>query len=266
MASPRGIIEKRMLEMGIAPKRSLGQNFLIAEHVIYKITDEALRRKPAQIIEVGPGLGALTEVIHKSGIPLLLVELDRELAEYWRKRGYQVIEEDALKVNWDALSLPERTLLLSNLPYQIASRLIIDRSLGPLNIENMILMMQKEVAQRLMSEPRTKDYGFLTVVAQAYWKMRLLCEAGPGDFYPAPNVASRVLTFERKTSTLPNPAFVEFIKKAFTNRRKFMIKNFSNGRELSDILRTFNYSEKVRAEEISVEDFIGIFNALKALK
>lgn len=255
-------VQARLKEMGFAPKRSLGQNFLVSESVIGKITGEALRLKPSHIIEVGPGLGALTETILKSGSSFQVVELDTGFAQYWRGRGLNVTEQDALQVNWEHLSLPEGTLLLSNLPYQIASRMIVDRSVGPLAITRMVLMLQKEVAQRVTAQPRTKDYGFLSVIAQVYWQPRLLCDAGPNDFYPAPNVASRVLVFERRQQHWPL-SFVQFVKTAFTNRRKYMMKNYTGRPELLEALKDLGHSEKTRAEELSPTEYLKLFEVIR---
>ena len=156
--------------------------------------------------------------------------------------------------------------MVSNLPYQIGARVVIDRSLGPDSVTKMILMFQKEVAQRLMATPSTKDYGFLTVVAQAQWKIRLLLEAKPNDFYPAPKVTSRVLIFER-LKPMVDEFFVEFVKKAFAQRRKFMLKSFGPEKEqLLALLQTLGYDEKVRAEEISVEHFCELIAKMRTNK
>ncbi|MEK6556398.1 MAG: 16S rRNA (adenine(1518)-N(6)/adenine(1519)-N(6))-dimethyltransferase RsmA, partial [Bdellovibrionota bacterium] len=221
-------IMRRLQEMEVAPKRSLGQNFLVSEHVIENIISQVRSFKPKAIVEIGPGLGSLTEKLLAMAVPIHLIELDREYARYWKQRetaaqganigssvagGVQVSEADALHIDWNEIVKNPATLLVSNLPYQIGARVVIDRSLGPDSVTKMILMFQKEVAQRLMATPSTKDYGFLTVVAQAQWKIRLLLEAKPNDFYPAPKVTSRVLIFER-LKPMVDEFFVEFVKKA----------------------------------------------------
>lgn len=266
----KAVILNRMQVMGIAPKRSLGQNFLVSETVIEHILQQVRSFKPQKIIEIGPGLGALTEGLIKIGVPLQLIELDREFARFWKSLADQnsqeklrLLEADALKADWDPL-VSEETLLVSNLPYQIGARVVIDRSVAPRAITKMVLMFQKEVAQRLMATPRTKEYGFLTVVAQAAWAVRNLLEAGPRDFYPPPNVTSRVVIFERRSAFEVDEGFVEFVKTAFSQRRKFLLKAFGQEKaHLLDILKALGYDEKVRAEEVSVEHFCEAYRQLK---
>lgn len=247
----------KMQELGIEPKRSLGQNFLISERVVSEIFQHVDRRAPKFIIEIGPGLGALTERLVERATPFKLIELDRLFAQYWRKRGAEVIEQDALQLNWPNVVCPEGTLLLSNLPYQIGSRLVIDLSLGPAHIDVMVLMFQKEVAERLVAETRTKDYGFLSVVAQTFWSIGRVVDASREDFFPPPNVNSRVLSLKRKRVTGDlGLQYIEFIKKAFQFRRKFMLKSFQENQDkVRESLRHLGYKETVRAEEISPESF-----------
>jgi 16S rRNA (adenine1518-N6/adenine1519-N6)-dimethyltransferase len=251
----------KMQGLGIEPKRSLGQNFLISDHIVSEVIEHVERRAPSFIIEVGPGLGALTERVIERSWPRRIIELDRKFAEYWRRRGEEVLEADALQVKWPELGLPAGTLLLSNLPYQIGSRLVIEVSPGPPELETMVLMFQREVAERLMAEPRTKDYGFLTVVAQSFWSLNRVVDAGPDDFFPAPNVNSRVVSFKRRQVDARLGAdFIAFIKAAFQFRRKFMLKSFkSEESSYKEILQKLGIGEKVRAEELQPTDFQKIF-------
>lgn len=270
MSDNRERINKRMLEMGVAPKRSLGQNFLVADHVIQKIIHKVAHYKAKQIVEIGPGLGALTESLVKMGQPLTLLELDREFSAYWKRVSKDsphvtLIEGDALDAQWSELAANPGTLLVSNLPYQIGARVVIDLSQGLPNLERMVLMFQKEVAQRLMAEPSTKEYGLLTVVAQAAWKIQFVSDAGPGDFYPPPRVSSRVVSFERRPTVI-TPHFVDFVKRAFSQRRKFMLKSFAAEREkLTALVIELGYSEKVRAEEITIEHFLKLADSIERI-
>src|SRR5690606_8077538 len=111
------------------------------------------------IVEVGPGLGSLTEDLLACGNNLLLIELDAKFAEFWRSRGVDVIEGDALDLRWDELRLPAGSRLVSNLPYQIGSRLVVDVSVSAPAIDSMVLMFQKEVAERMAAAPKSKAYG-----------------------------------------------------------------------------------------------------------
>jgi 16S rRNA (adenine1518-N6/adenine1519-N6)-dimethyltransferase len=172
-----------------------------------------------------------------------------------------VIEDDALAVDWARLDLPEETVLVSNLPYQISSRLVIDRGLGPRNIKAMVLMFQKEVAQRLLARADTEAYGLLTVVASGFWEMEKLFEISSKDFYPPPQVASQVVVF-RRSLVSPPEGFLEFVKAAFAQRRKFLVKNLSarySQVHLKEALIALGLDEKVRAEVLTPSQFQKLF-------
>ncbi len=258
--TPKEELLKKLHALGVEPKRGLGQNFLISGHVISRIFDDVDRLKPTFVVEVGPGLGALTESLIRRKGRRLLIEMDNKYAKYWRDQGEEVIEDDALQVDWVKMPLPEPTLLLSNLPYQISSRLVIDRSPGPRQITDMILMFQKEVAERLVAGPSTADYGFLSVVAQSFWSMRVVVDASPECFYPIPNVSSRVMGFSRRKDVVLSESYIKFVKEAFQFRRKLLIKNLKpREAKLRPALQELGFSDKTRAEELSAQDFQRLF-------
>jgi 16S rRNA (adenine1518-N6/adenine1519-N6)-dimethyltransferase len=258
--TPKEELLAKLQNLGVEPKKALGQNFLISGHVITRILDKLDQLRPEFVVEVGPGLGALTDLLLQRPVRRLLIELDRTYAKHWREKGEHVIEEDALQLNWHELEMPEKTLLLSNLPYNIASRMVIDRALGPQKISTMILMMQKEVAERLMAKPSTPDYGFLTVVAQTFWQMRTVVDASPECFFPIPKVSSRVLSFERIADAQFDEKFIAFVKSAFQFRRKQLSKNLkSKEKALKLLLVEMGYSEVARAEELRPADFQQLF-------
>lgn len=256
---------------GAAAKRSLGQNFLVSDLVIERIHGAVSDLEPLSLIEVGPGAGALTDGLLARGLPLRLVELDSGFAAYWRERGAEVLEADALRIDWDKLVPGPRCVLVSNLPYQISSSLVIDRCLGR-EVAGMVLMFQKEVAQRLRASASTEDYGMLSVIAQTFWKIDVVTEAGPRDFSPAPRVASRVLVF-RPVAGEPvgdRQRFLSFVKAAFSQRRKLLRKNLSGWmgpRGLDeaifmDKIASFGLKETARAEELSPARFVELYEHL----
>jgi 16S rRNA (adenine1518-N6/adenine1519-N6)-dimethyltransferase len=159
-------------------------------------------------------------------------------------------------------------LLVSNLPYQISTHLVVDRCFGPAELKWMVLMFQKEVAQRLMAEPRTKEYGLLSVMVQLHFKMSKVADAAPQDFFPAPKVASRVLAFERMEAQGLGMPFFKFTKAAFAFRRKFLLKNLkgvvdkAKQARMAPILEEMGHSLKARAEELTPPDFAELFRKL----
>lgn len=256
-------IKEKLLEFGIEPKKSLGQNFLVNDHVIGKIIEAAKLSSLNHMVEIGPGVGALTDSLLSMKSDFLILELDSRLSEIWRNKGQKVIEGDALKFDWSRLDSP--TLLVSNLPYQISSSLVIDRSIKDDNIQEMVLMFQKEVAQRITSEHNASNYGLLSVVAQSFWDIKRLVDAGPGSFFPPPKIDSRVLTFIKKDSKIKNrERFLKFCKACFKYRRKKLINNIKKelGVESETLLSYYNqkgYKEGLRAQELSVEDMQNLY-------
>jgi 16S rRNA (adenine1518-N6/adenine1519-N6)-dimethyltransferase len=156
-------------------------------------------------------------------------------------------------------------MLLSNLPYQIGGRLIVELSVGPLAITEMLIMLQKEVAVRLNAAPKTKDYSYLSVITQTFWSVNKVVDASGADFYPQPKVSSRVVSLSRKAiASHFNEDYLNFIKLAFQFRRKFLLKSFRDKDEvLRGSLKELGYKETVRAEEISVLDFQKLYMAVK---
>ena len=294
------------------PKRSLGQNFLISEHVVSRVLDAARMAAEglgtnSEIIEIGPGLGALTdelaEFAQRTQRRFTVIELDRVLCEYWRSRSVNVIEADALQYDWGeagsvgaraetsiaaksagagaggvaGLGGPDRAevnkaaapgeqdctarVLVSNLPYQISSSLVIDRSVERARVEQMVLMFQKEVAKRISAEPSSADFGLLSVIAQLVWRIDKVSEAGPADFWPAPRVASRVLRFQLRGDA-PDEREMRIIlkvsKAAYAHRRKLLVSNLealgvSRDRGLA-VLERMGLAPTARAEELSASE------------
>ncbi|GIL16805.1 MAG: ribosomal RNA small subunit methyltransferase A [Oligoflexia bacterium] len=258
-------ITQLMTELNIEPKRALGQNFLISDHVIKKIVHAVSLFHPKGMIEVGPGLGALTVELRQLNCPLHLIELDSVFANYWKAQGLSVSEVDALQWDWRSHNLNRPEVLVSNLPYQISSSLVIDRSMDENQFDGMVLMFQKEVAQRLRAKPKTSEYGMLSVVAQTFWNTEMLLEAGPGDFMPSPKVASRVLVFAKKDVSIDDrKKYLKFLKAAFLHPRKLMSSNLEQGlgiaREIIlEKLAAQGFDPKIRAQEMSVKMFQDLY-------
>ena len=258
-------LKVQLQKLNLEPKKSLSQNFLVNPNLCQKIVQKARNFNPSFYIEVGPGLGALTQFLEKKSS--LLIEKDSTLAHYWKTSGFHVLEKNALTLDFKNLNLPSGCLLLSNLPYQISSRLFIERSLKKDDpIEFMVLMFQKEVAEKILSQHNKKTYGILSIMSSVFWESSFLLEAYPKDFYPAPKVASQVLCFKRKPSpTIKNEKeahlFLNLLKKAFCHRRKYLKKNLGlSGAALENL----GFSPQSRADNLKPQDFIKLFCYLKS--
>lgn len=213
-------LDQRIADAGIRPLKKLGQNFLLNPKICSQIVEAAVQFSPKTVVEIGPGLGALTDDLAGKSYSLILVELDSGLAHYWQKKGCQVLHEDALKLNFSEVVKEKPAVLVSNLPYSIAASLIVELSSRNQPFVALILMFQKEVAQRIEALPNSEDYGMLSVLAQSAWDIKKVIDAGPQDFYPVPNVGSRVLCFLPRPHSPSDEKFLKFVKLAFSQRRK----------------------------------------------
>lgn len=272
LASARERLKQRQAQAAFAAKKSLGQNFLVNDSVIRKIFKEVETAHIDQIVEIGPGLGALTDGLRLLSSNLKLIELDSRFAHYWREQNISVTEADALR--WDWSQIETEYLLVSNLPYQIAASIVVERSIDQLpTCKKMVLMFQKEVAQRIRAQYKASEYGFLSVLAQTFWKMRTVCDAGPGDFDPPPKVASRVLSFERVQVELAGTPkeYLRFLKAAFLQPRKMLASNWVQGLGVSkeasqSLLEGQGISIKTRAHELDVATYQRLFTDFLKVK
>ncbi len=258
-------IQKFQDELNFDHKKSLGQNFLVSDHVVEKIIKAATVFAPKTIIEVGPGLGSLTEDLTKITDRLVLIEMDRRLVEFWKNKNFEVIEGDALQWSWDLSSFARPIAFVSNLPYQISSSILIDRSMDEKPVDGMILMFQKEVAQRIQAKLKDEPYGFLSVIAQTFWSIELVLEAGPRDFEPSPRVASRVLSFNpRQVQLSSRRKYLKLLKSAFLQPRKYMASNLAHGLDLPkekvfQVLESQKINPQIRADQLKIQEFLELY-------
>jgi 16S rRNA (adenine1518-N6/adenine1519-N6)-dimethyltransferase len=253
----------------IEAKKALGQNFLVSEYAVSKMISCLKSFSFERVIEIGPGPGALTDILRSLGKPLTVLELDNFFHHYWVEQGLDAIHIDALKWNWKAeIANPSETLLISNLPYQISSAIVIERSMDEVPLKAMILMFQKEVAQKIRMKAGSSEFGMLSVIAQVFWDIETVCDLSPRDFLPAPKVASRVLAFKsKKTDIQDKRAFLVFCKAGFAQKRKLLKKNLLtlNKMDSEKIIASFaklNLNETSRAEELSADQWVALYKDL----
>ncbi len=267
--SELSLIKQLLKELGHSPQKSYGQNFLINETVINKIVNHFdITNKP--IVEIGPGLGALTRRIKLKTNDITLLEIDRNIISYWEEQGETVVAGDALKFDWSSLEA-ERSTLISNLPYQISASLVVNLSSFEHGLKNMVLMFQKEVAQRITATPDNKNFGILSVLAQNIWDIKKVADLTLRDFYPSPKIASRVLAFERKEEApFEGKKYLNFVKHCFQNRRKILMnKLVTYGKSINvekeqvhKAVEKLNIDVKARAENLSAEQFLALYREI----
>ena len=256
---------KRIKALGIYPKKSLGQHFLINPSISEKIVSLAKKRKVPRFIEIGPGAGCLTELFIQEKAPLYLIEKDLKISSYWKNRGLNVFSSDVLKLTEkeQTFIFKKNSCVVSNLPYQIASRFIVQCSTELFSVSSMVLMIQKEPSLRILSDPKKKSFGFLSVITQLSWECELAFEVSSEDFYPPPKICSCVLVFRRKPQKL-SLEFKNFVKQCFFHKRKKLVKNLAlDSKPLAfSVLKEMGVSSKVRAEELYPEQFLKLYESL----
>lgn len=209
------------------PRKRFGQNFLRSPHVVEQILLAAELSPGDRVMEIGPGLGALTDRLLAAGAEVLAVEVDRDLAAALTARNaprLEVCQGDVLRTAWHELLPAPPYKLVANLPYNISSQVlfkILDHR--PL-FTRLVLMFQKEVGDRLLADPATRDYGILSVLVQNWFTVKRVVRVPPGCFFPPPKVESVVLRFDPRSEPLApvtdEAAFRRLVKAVFAQRRK----------------------------------------------
>ena len=245
------------------PKKSLGQNFITDDLFVKKISNQIKSDKNTIIIEIGPGRGALTKYLIKKNLKsLLLIEKDRQLSLYLREiykndKRVQVKNMDALNVKYNELNLEGKVIIVGNLPFNISTQLLykwLDIEKWPPFYNRMILMFQKEVADRIMSKHNNKNYGKISVVSQTRCEVKKLFDAPPNIFTPIPKVYGAMLDFKPslKYKNLNLIKLKKILSVAFSARRKKIKTNLKSYKHSLEML---NIDENLRAENLSVYDY-----------
>jgi len=258
-------------------KKKFSQNFLLDENIINKIITEAKIDESSYVIEIGPGLGALTKHIVKIAKKVLIYEVDKDLIPildnfFGEFKNVKLLHQDFLKTDInkdikDYLDNSEKIDLISNLPYHITTPIIMKVLEESENIKEMTLMMQLEVAQRLTSKPNTKDYNALSVIIQDRTFAKFLFKVPKIVFKPKPQVDSAVIRLIRNDlqEGFDKLDFYDFVHKSFTQRRKTLINNLSDGYKdfnkdfFKNLLERNNIIDTIRAEALSLEELKKIY-------
>jgi 16S rRNA (adenine1518-N6/adenine1519-N6)-dimethyltransferase len=256
------------------PKKALGQHFLTDHSIVRRIVSEAGITEGTHVLEVGPGHGILTKALLDVGAIVTAVEIDRDLIEPLQKRfgdSIRLIKKDILRLNWDDLDMPEGSAIVANLPFQITSPFIFKAIAYRHLFPNVTVMIQKEVAERIISGPGTKAYGILSLKAQYYYNTSYLFTVPPYVFSPAPKVESAVIKLEPRLDApvLDNPQqFWNLVEISFRNRRKMLRVNLKSilPKEKVDILTETGPIELTRrGETLNEEEFLLLYSAVAAL-
>ena len=260
-------IQASLAELGMQPTRSLGQNFLHDQNLADWIVAQ-LHIKPDEAwIELGPGLGALTEFALARSTNGLVIEKDGRLADFLRQRfpALEVIHGDASEYDVRELFARGPVKVLGNLPYYVSSQILFGFTSEPSPVGALIFTLQKELAERLSAQPWTKAYGALTLLVGRRWHVKYLRTLPPTVFLPAPNVESAVvLLTPRPAGEVPacdGERFTKLVKQGFAQRRKQLRKNLADQEfDWPALCAHLGVEETTRAEELSLEQWIALTN------
>jgi 16S rRNA (adenine1518-N6/adenine1519-N6)-dimethyltransferase len=290
LSEMRQVLSAREIQL----TKSLGQNFLHDGNQLRRIVDAAELKKQDKVLEIGPGLGPLTELLLEKAGEVLAIEKDKRLVDFLRERfssefrlqpvggksteppeggtpNFQLLHDDALKFlkreqrdwsNWK---------LVANLPYSVASPILVELAQCPQRPARMVATLQLEVAQRLMSHADDDDYGVLTLLVQLRYEPRAWFKIPSECFFPAPGVDSACVVLERRaTPLLPearHATFEKIVKRAFSQRRKMMLKLLREDwpvEKLAGAFEELKISSQERAEKLSLEQFVELTRRLTA--
>lgn len=264
-------------------KKKYGQNFLIDTHVLEKIIAAAGITKDDMVLEIGPGIGTMTQYLCEAAGKVVAVEIDRSLipilendtlSEY---DNYKIINEDVLKLDLNRLVEDENAgrpiKVVANLPYYITTPIVMGLLEKKVPIDNITVMVQKEVAERMQAGPGSKDYGALSLAVQYYADAYIAANVPPNCFMPRPNVGSAVIRLnlypEPRVSVKDEKLMFALIRASFNQRRKTLQNGICNSGELSftkeqviGALNRLGWSETVRGETLTLEQFAQLSDVL----
>ena len=248
-------------------KKSFGQNFLLQADLLDKIVSYAELKKDSEILEIGPGLGGLTTaILRQKPKKLISIEADRECVDILDREikpffsNFEVINDDALVIDEQRL-FSDKFDIVANLPYNVGTHLLLKWIKNYSNkIENMTLLLQKEVVERIIAKPNTKEYGRLSVLCQYIYKTKKCLDISPKAFYPKPKVTSTLVRLESKKNTdqiiLDNLFYITSI--LFRQKRKTIRNNIKNSKIELELLQKANINIDLRAESLNIDNFVAI--------
>ena len=252
--------------MSIKPKKSLGQNFLNDKNIVDKIIEASKIGLNDQVLEVGPGTGNLTKfIVSQNPKRVYVIEKDKNLANFLAEEYLDrliIINKDILKIPFEFYE-GKKFIILGNLPYNISTKILSNWCLNnKLNVTKMILMFQKEVAERILADVNSKEYGRITILSKWKFDINKITDVKPNSFFPRPKIHSSVLEFtpKKKIFKIKDPKNLEMITKVFFNQRRKMIKKPINilFKNSQFNYKKFGINPSDRPENINVEKYLEI--------
>ena len=267
------VIKKICAKYGFKFKKGFGQNFLCDEEIVNNIILNSGINKDTSVIEIGPGFGSLTQSLLKYAKKVTSIEIDSSLIPvledlFSSYDNFNLINCDVLKFDLNSI-IDDNTVIVANLPYYITTPILTYLLEGRYNLKSITVMVQKEVAKRLVALPGTKDYGAITCLVNYYSDAKIVVDVPKDSFIPAPNVDSAVVKLDILKEPRVNPKseknMFKLIKASFNQRRKTFLNGIANSKitslsknELENVILSLGYDINLRGETLSVEDFAKI--------
>lgn len=274
--STKDIVKK----YGFRFTKSLGQNFLIDDSVLRDIVEGAQVNAEDFVIEIGPGVGTLTRELLPVAKRVCAVELDSDLIPILKEElkdfnNFEILHKDAMKVDFNEIMGDEKSVkLVANLPYYVTTPIIAKVLNGGYNFKSLTVMIQKEVAERLASEPNCKEYGAISILVQYYCDTKIVRNVAPSCFMPQPKVESTVIRMDKlekpRYAVNDEALFFRIVRESFNMRRKTLwnaMKNLKLDKDM--LLRAFEEAgidPKRRGETLSIEEFGRLANCIDQMK
>lgn len=254
-------------------KRSLGQNFIVDANIIKRLISLSKIDDNTAVIEIGPGLGALTQELIEKSQKVVSIEIDQNMVGiltdlFGEKKNFKLIHADILTFDLDKLIKDlkqdyKKVMIIANLPYYITSEILFKIFRIRDNVDSVMLMVQREFAQRLMANKSTKDYRTLTVLSKTFYKSRIIMKISKHVFYPRPNVDSAIILMEPIENEISDlDSFIEFVEICFKQKRQTIFNNLRsqvNQEEVIELLNLSNIDKNARAADLNVKEFINMF-------
>lgn len=276
----KAVLEKHHFTL----QKKYGQNFLIDGNILEKIVSQAEITDKDFVLEIGPGIGTMTQYLCEAAREVVAVEIDRFLIPVLEDtlqnyNNVTVINSDILKLDLNAFIQEKNNgnpvKIVANLPYYITTPIVMELFESHAPIESITIMIQKEVADRMQVGPGTKDYGALSLAVQYYAKPQIVAIVPPSCFMPRPNVSSAVIRLDRYTEppvkVVDEKLFFQIIRASFNQRRKTLVNGLMNGmnlgytkEELANILLSMGWKENVRGEALTLEEFAQLSNIISS--
>jgi 16S rRNA (adenine1518-N6/adenine1519-N6)-dimethyltransferase len=253
---------------GVRPSRALGQNFLADENTARRIVRLAELRPDERVVEVGPGVGSLTVALADVGVHVCAIELDRHLIpileEVVADRDVEVVHDDAMRVDWRARLGDEPWVMVANLPYNVATPLVIGVLESAPMVERILVMVQREVGERMAASAGDAAYGAVSVKVAYYATARVVGTVSPNVFVPKPKVESALVRLVRHdrppVSVSDVDAMFDLVRAGFATRRK-TLRNTLDGRVDADQFARAHVDPQARAETLSLADWARLVDA-----